>query len=251
MITLEELFQHLELFLPSQGISDACPNGLQVEGKPKISKIVVAVSASLAAIKEAVSRKADALIVHHGIFWNKDSFPILGPKKEKLSLLLGNEISLFAYHLPLDAHPDVGNNWKAALDLGWRNLQPFGFFNGTAIGVKGTFPSIEVESFTKTLEKYYGHNAFVALGGKKRVESAALISGGAHRSIEEAAKEGADCFITGSFDEPIWDIAFERKINFFALGHYATERIGAIALCESLKKRFSIPCEFIDLHNPF
>lgn len=251
MITLQDLFHHLDLFLASKDYPDYCPNGIQVEGKPQISKIGVAVSASAAVIREAVARKKDVLIVHHGIFWNKDAFPIIGPKREKIALLLQNEVSLLTYHLPLDAHPVVGNNWKAARDLGWKNLQPFGLFGKTPIGVKGEFAPIAIEEFTRKLEKYYTHQAFTALGGKKEVKSAALISGGAHRSIDEAALEGVDCFITGSFDEPIWDIAHERKINFLALGHHATERVCAMALCEHLKSHFSLPCHFIDLPNPF
>jgi len=237
--------------LSSGDFVDYCPNGVQVEGKNSIAKIGVAVSASVAVMQEAIRQQVDALIVHHGIFWNKDSYPILGTKKDKLSLLLQNEISLLAYHLPLDAHHMVGNNWRAAKDLGWKDLAAFGLFGKTAIGVRGSFAEVAVEDFTKKLEKYYGHPAHCALGGKIRVENAALISGGAHRSIDEAAEEGVDCFITGSFDEPIWDIAHERKINFFALGHHATERISSIALCEHLHSHFRIPCVFIDLPNPF
>lgn len=251
MITLQDLFLYLNQFLSSEEFKDYCPNGLQVEGKSKIHKICFAVSASLAVIEECVRRKADALIVHHGIFWEKQSQCILGTKRKKLQQLLSHEVSLLAYHLPLDAHITVGNNWKAALDLGWENLVPFGYFDKRQIGVKGTFPSMSTEEFKHQLESYYGHVAHVALGGKKQVASCALISGGAHRSIEEAARAGVDCFITGSFDEPIWDIAHEEKINFFSLGHYATERIGILALLSHIEKQFQIRCEFIDFPNPF
>ncbi len=246
MITLQDLFLYLQNLLSAADFADYCPNGLQVEGKRQVRKICFAVSASLATIDEAVKKGADVLIVHHGIFWNKDSYPVVGIKRDKLKLLLENQISLLAYHLPLDAHPSVGNNWKAASDLGFTDLEAF-----SSYGVKAKMKPTDVGVLQKKLEAYYGHPAHVALGGKKKVNSVAIISGGAHRSIDQAADEGVDCFITGSFDEPIWDIAHERKINFFALGHYATERIGILALMANLQKHFQIPCEFIDLFNPF
>ena len=246
MITLQDLFLYLQNLLSPEEFVDYAPSGIQGEGKREIKRISFAVSASLAAIEEAVKKKADALIVHHGIFWNKDPHVIIGTKREKLARLLKAGISLLAYHLPLDAHARIGNNWKAASDLGLSDLESF-----SAFGVQGKMAPIDVNAFRKKLEAYYGHPAHVALGGKKKVSSAAIISGGAHRSIDQAADAGVDCYVTGSFDEPVWDIAHERKINFFALGHYSTERVGVLALMAEIKKQFKIPCDFIDLFNPF
>lgn len=251
MITLQDLSHHLEKFLSSKNFEDLCPNGVQVEGKREIRRIALAVSASLATISECVARKGDALIVHHGLFWQGNSQVVCGPKKKKLQTLLTEEISLLAYHLPLDAHQEIGNNWKAARDLGWRDLSPACLHGKIPIGVKGTFSPIPVEVFQGQLETYYGRPAHVALGGKKMVSSAAIVSGGAHRLIEQAIQEGVDSFITGSFDEPIWDVAHEQKIHFFALGHYATERVAMLGLKEELERQFSIPCEWIDFSNPF
>lgn len=251
MITLQELMTYLTALLPSNGVCDYCPNGLQVEGKKHIQKAAIAVSASLAAIESAVSMNADALIVHHGLFWQKDSYVIDGVKQSKLKLLLENGISLIAYHLPLDMHPEIGNNWAAAKDLGWKDLQPFGYMGGVPIGVKGSFPQVSRDSFQSSLEHYYGHSAAVAPGGKERVSSAALISGGAYRSITDACQAGVDCFVTGNFDEPAWHIAFEEKINFFALGHFATERVGPIALGKRIVRDLGLLCEWIDQPNPF
>jgi dinuclear metal center YbgI/SA1388 family protein len=251
MITLQELSSYLDSLLSPVMFIEDCPNGLQLEGKREIKRVATAVSASVAAIDQAIDLGADALIVHHGLFWAKDPLPVLGPKKLKLEKLLSRGISLFAYHLPLDAHPQLGNNWKAAIDLGWTQLQPFGTFRKMSIGVRGTFVPLNIEEFQQKLEHYYGHSAHVALGGKKEITSCGLISGGAHWSILEAADQSLDCYITGSFDEPIWDIAHERKINFFALGHYATERIGVRALAQELKNHFKIPTAFVDLPNPF
>ena len=150
MITLQELSSFLDLLLTPLNFSDDCPNGLQVEGKEEIRTLAFAVSASLAAIEAAVQLNADALIVHHGIFWQKDPLPLCGPKKQKVEKLLKNGISLLGYHLPLDAHQSVGNNWKAAQDLGWFHLEPFGLFRKTAIGVKGKFPKMPIEEFRKS-----------------------------------------------------------------------------------------------------
>lgn len=251
MITLQELCAYLDTLLELSLFSDGCPNGLQVEGKPKIKKICTAVTASLAAIEAAVEAGADALIVHHGLFWNRDSYPITGVKRKKLQQLLENGLSLLAYHLPLDAHREYGNNWRAAKELQWENLEPFGRYGNVSIGVKGTFKPQSREAFSASLQRYYGHAAHLALGGKAEVCSAALISGGAYKSIPEAASEGVDCFITGNFDEPAWHMAFEEKINFFALGHSNTEKIGPRTLGEHLYQHFNVPCEFLDLENPF
>lgn len=251
MIALQELLRYLsELFL-TPPVTDYCPNGLHVQGREEVSCLATAVTASLATIQAAVDAGVDALLVHHGLFWNGDSYVIAGRKHDKIKLLLENDISLLAYHLPLDLHQQFGNNWKAARDLGWTDLQPFGKFNNVPIGVKGTLPPLSREAFRQRLELYYQHPAHCALGGKETVQTAALISGGAHKNIQEAALEKVDCFITGSFDEPIWHQAFEEQINFFALGHSATERIGPQAIGQHLQQRFGLEYRFIDLPNPF
>ena len=134
----------------------------------------------------------------------------------------------------------------------WENLSDFGGkYGGHSIGVKGTFPEISREEFQKKLEAYYDHPAQMALGGPEKVSSAALVSGGAHNEIDQAIKAGVDCFITGSFDEPIWHIAFEEKINFFAMGHSNSEIIGPKALGRYLEKKFALKHNFINIHNPF
>lgn len=251
MVTLQDLSLYLNDLLHVERLTDYCINGLQVEGDTKIMKAATAVSASLDTIEEAVELGVQALIVHHGLFWNQDSHAIVQVKRKKIKLLLDHGISLFGYHLPLDAHQEVGNNWKAARDLGWYDLQPFGKFNGVEIGVKGKFSPRPREAFRVELEKYYVSSSHSALGGKEIVESAALISGGAYKSLSDACREGVDCFITGNFDEPVWNQAFEEKINFFALGHTATEKVGPKALAEALERRFGIACRFIDTDNPF
>jgi len=252
MITLQEFCQYLNELLEVATITDQyCPNGLQVEGAASIEGIATSVTASLVAIEKAVKAGVQVLLVHHGMFWRHDSFEIIGVKRQKLRILLENNLSLVAYHLPLDVHQHYGNNWKAARDLGWDNLEPFAANNGFFLGVKGTFSPASRDTFRASLEEYYQHPAAVALGGKEQVSSAALVSGGAYRYLLEAASENVDCFVTGNFDEPAWHMAHEEKINFFALGHAATEKVGIRAIGTHLQQHFGVKNIFIDDVNPF
>ncbi len=251
MITLQELSSGLERELNASAINDYCPNGIQVEGSPTIHKIATAVSASVATIEQAVEAGVQALIVHHGMFWNRDPYVITGTKKKKLQLLLDNNISLLAYHLPLDIHPLLGNNWKAAIDLGWENLEPVMTPDKIPLGVKGKFTPRSVEEFKKQMEEYYQHDAHSAIGKKGRVSSGMIISGGGYRFLDIAATQQIDCFVTGNFDEPAWHQALEWEINFFAMGHSATERVGPLALEKYIKEKWGIPTTFLDVYNPF
>jgi dinuclear metal center YbgI/SA1388 family protein len=251
MLKLKELCRYLNDFLPSHDVSDYCLNGLQIEGKSHINQLATAVSASLETIEAAVEHHVDVLIVHHGLFWQRDSYAIQGVKRKKIALLLDQGISLLAYHLPLDMHPQVGNNWKAAQDLGWADIQPFAYMDKVPIGVKGKFAPCTREEFKQRLEQYYQHPAVCAWGGAAHIQSAALVSGGAYKSLLEAAQEGVDAFITGNYDEPAWYQAQEEGINFLALGHAATERVGPLALAKHLEQMFHLPCRFLDIKNPF
>lgn len=246
-----QLEDYLNGFLNSATIKDYCPNGIQIEGRDEIKTIATAVSANLKTIQAAIELEVDALVVHHGIFWQNDPYTLLGAKKNKIALLLQAGISLFAYHLPLDAHLEVGNNWQAARDLNWRAIEPFGLYNGTKIGIKALLEEQQIESLIQTLENYYQHPATSALGGKKKITSVALVSGGAYKEIVQAANEGIDCFITGNFDEPAWSMAFENKIHFLAMGHCATERVGPKALAKHIQEKLELSCHFIDDNNPF
>lgn len=232
-------------------MTDFCINGMQVEGKQQIHKLATAVSANLETIQKAAEWGADALLVHHGLFWNQDSHQIAGIKRQKLEILFKNNISLIAYHLPLDAHQELGNNWRAAIEMGWENLEPFCLTNAFFIGVKGRVKRMSREDFQKKLEDYYQHSAHAAMGGKKEVETVGLVSGGSYRFITQAIADRLDCFVAGNFDEPVWSQAFEEKINFFAMGHSATEKIGPKALGNHLSQEFKLEYKFIDVYNPF
>ncbi|MGK5594239.1 MAG: Nif3-like dinuclear metal center hexameric protein [Parachlamydiaceae bacterium] len=250
-ITRDQLFKYLNEIYQSSFFIDFCPNGLQIEGATEIFRIATAISASLETIHQAVDANVQALIVHHGMFWNRDPYPITGVKRNKVACLLKNNISLFAYHLPMDAHQQIGNNWKAACDLGLSDLEPFYKSNGNYIGVKGSIKPLPRDEWQKQLEEYYRHSAAAALGGNEMISSVGIISGGAYRQISEAADENLDAFVTGNFDEPAWHLAFEERINFYAMGHAATERVGPLALAKHLTEQLHVECLFLDDQNPF
>ena len=250
MITLQELCDYLgQLFDVSQ-FSDYCPNGLQVEGKNEVKKVATAVTASLKTIEEAIAINADLLLVHHGLFWKGDSQIVTGTMRKKLGLLLENQVSLLAYHLPMDAHQEFGNNWTAAREMQWSELEPFYLINGMPIGVQGKV-DLPRDEFQKRLEEYYQHSAQVAFGGQSHISRAALISGGAYRQIKDAGSASLDAFITGNVDEPAWHLAHEEGVNFYSLGHAATEKIGPKAIGKHLAEKFAVDTQFIDCKNPF
>jgi dinuclear metal center YbgI/SA1388 family protein len=252
MLHLHELCLFLDNELQPHKFKDFAPNGLQVEGSSEISKIATAVSSGLDTIEKAAEAQVQALIVHHGLFWKNQCYLPKNVLRKKLELLFRSNMSLIAYHLPLDANEDVGNNWEAARQLGWSQLKAFPEHENHALGVKGTIDPIFPEEFQKELETFYNQKAHVAPGNKTKIERVALISGGAHWQLQEAIDEGLDAFVTGSFDEPIWNLARESGVYFYALGHHATERIGVQTLGTSIKNHFSnVEVEFIDSDNPF
>lgn len=251
-MNVSDLLTYLNELLSPQDFPDYGPNGLQVgQHHASISKIAVAVSADLATIQAAIDLKANILIVHHGIFWKGMPYPITGALYTRLQKLIEHHIHLIAYHLPLDAHKTLGNNWRVALDLQWENLKPFGS-SLPHLGVQGTFSPIPIDEFISILASYYNTPIKAqALGGPKYISSAAMISGGAYKELTQAIENKVDCFITGNFDEPAWSIAWENHIHFLAFGHTATEKIGPKALANHLKNQLLIPTVFIDTSNPF
>jgi dinuclear metal center YbgI/SA1388 family protein len=248
---LTTLVRYVDDLLVPSNFQDGCVNGIQVEGKKTIKHIATAVTASEAVIRRAASVEADCLLVHHGLFLKGKDVVVTGSMKPKLAFLLAFDMTLLGYHLPLDAHHELGNNWAAAKLLGLNELEPFGKFQGAMVGVKGVMPAISRELFKKRLEKFYGRKAECAFGGKKLIKSCAIISGGAHKWIHEAIQDELDCFVTGTSDEPIWHAAFEEKINFYALGHAATERIGVKLLGDHLAEEFNLIHTNITDNNPF
>lgn len=220
-------------------------NGLQVEGAPDIRKIVFGVSASMALFEAAAKAGADMILTHHGLVWD-EAMPITGVFGRRAGFLLKNNINLAAYHLPLDMHPVIGNNAMLAKKLGLKNIKPFGEYHGKMIGLRGSFARpVSVRGLAKEL----GGECISTPDAKAK--TAAIVSGGAHRMLSQAERAGVDLYITGSRDEFVVEYCKEAKINFIAMGHYNSEKLGIMALKNYVSKKFRVAAEFVDIPNPF
>ncbi len=248
---LVDLDKHLSEYLEVARFDDLSLNGLQVEGKPEIKRVAFGVSACVELFHKAVAAGADALVVHHGLLWKGDwPSPVAGVLKGRLKTLLEAECSLFAFHLPLDAHPIVGNNAAAAKELGLRESAPFAEYRGIPIGIHGRLGApMGREAFREKIEKYYGHAAHCVMGGAGTISTAGIVSGGAAKEVAAAVELNLDAYVTGEPSEPMTYYCREAGINFFAMGHYATERIGVRALAGELAERFGLETLFIEVEN--
>ncbi|MDI1271544.1 MAG: Nif3-like dinuclear metal center hexameric protein [Polaromonas sp.] len=238
--------------LQPEGFKDYGPNGLQVEGKAEVRKIVSGVTASLALIEAAVAAQADAIFVHHGLFWRGQDGRVTGWMKQRLALLLAHDINLYAYHLPLDAHPELGNNAQLGLQLGLTADRYFGenklgFLGGRSGTSEGFDSADSLASHVKN-----ALNRPVTLVGRAPVaiKNIAWCSGGAQGYFEDAIAAGADAFITGEISEPQAHYAREMGVAFIACGHHASERYGAPAVAAHVAAQFGLVHEFIDIDNP-
>jgi dinuclear metal center YbgI/SA1388 family protein len=250
-VSRDQLLAHLDQLLSPQMIKDYCPNGLQIEGSDSISKIVTGVTASQALVDAAVAAGADALLVHHGYFWTGENPTITSLKRKRIKALLAADISLFAYHLPLDIHPSLGNNAQLAKLFGIENVTGLEAGNQQSVAVKGNFiiPST-VAQLTAVIEQQLGRTPLVEGASDKVIKTVAWCSGGGQGFIEQAGEQGIDAFISGEVSEKTIHLAREYDIAFFAAGHHATERYGVKALGEHLHAEFGVDVEFIDIDNP-
>lgn len=249
----ETLTQFLNEFLCIGDFKDYGPNGLQIEGRENINKIAFAVSATKASINEAINKGADALIVHHGLFWSFHGVRTLtGPFAKRVLPLAKNEINLYGYHLPLDAHPSVGNAATVAKNLGLEIEGPFGDYKGCPTGVKGRFLKPQRASQVKELlEKILNHQVILSSPNPDQVlGTMGIITGGANGGWLDAHREGLDSYLTGEISEHDWHDAKEAGIHMFAGGHNATEQFGIQALKEEVSKKFEVETFFIDSPNP-
>ena len=251
MTQCSELVAYCNNLLECSHYQDYCPNGLQVEGRSQVKRIVSGVTASQAMIEAAAAAGADMLLVHHGYFWRGEAAPITGLKQRRIAALLEHGINLVAYHLPLDAHAKYGNNVQLAELLGWQisgGLEPS---NPRSIGLQGELAEeISGEQLAQQLEEKLGRKPMFIAGHDRPVKRIAWCTGGAQGYIEKAVALGVDAFITGEVSEQTYHIARECGINFYAAGHHATERYGVQALGEHLKERFDVEHRFIDIDNP-
>jgi dinuclear metal center YbgI/SA1388 family protein len=248
MVRLNELLQYTNTLLESDTFQDYCPNGLQVEGRDAVRKLVSGVTASQALIDAAVEHGADALLVHHGYFWKGEDPCIKGLKGLRIRTLLQNDMSLLAYHLPLDAHPELGNNAGLASALA---LEVEGRFTPADIGMYGHIANaLDGPALAQRIAGALGREPQYIPAGEHVIRRLGWCSGSAQGYIEEAADLGLDAYISGEISEQTVHLARERGIHYFAAGHHATERFGVQALGEHLAKQFDLEHVFIDIPNP-
>lgn len=254
MIERDRLVSHLNEYLKIHEFEDYCPNGLQVEGKQNIKKIAVAVSATIDSISKAIAQGADALITHHGLFWkHQGAKALVGPHGERVRLAIKNDLNLISYHLPLDAHLEIGNAAQLALKLGLENLNSFGKYKRQYSGVKGVFRSPQkVKNLKESLRKILSHEIILASPNEEaQIHSLGIITGGANNDWDKAISENTDAYLTGEISEYNWHDAIEAGVHYFAGGHHATERFGVRAILEHLQSEFpNIETLYIDSKNP-
>lgn len=244
----QELENYTQQLLEVARFRDYCPNGLQVEGRSDIRRIVTGVTANMALLEAAVARQADAVLVHHGFFWKNEDSRVTGIKQRRLKYLLQHDLNLYAWHLPLDAHPELGNNAQLAERLG---LQIQGCFGEQALACVGALqqPVTQAELATQ-LESQLGHTPLLIGDPGRMIHRMAWCTGGAQGYFNEALHQGIDAYLTGEISESVVHTAREAGVTFIAAGHHATERFGIQALGRHLAEEFSLEHIFVDIASP-
>ena len=252
MASRKDIVEYLHQFLKVDEFNDYCPNGLQVEGKPEIKHIVAGVTASQALIDSAIEQKADAILVHHGFFWKGENETITGIKQKRIKALLAADINLLAYHLPLDAHSDVGNNAQLAKKL---DIEVTG--TESVNGIKNLFwkgeleQSLSADELKNRLLWVLGREALcIESTSNQRISSIGWCSGGAQGYIQTAADLKLDAYLSGEVSEQTYHQAKELDIHYFTAGHHATERYGVQALVAHLQEKFDISYQYVEIDNP-
>ena len=249
-IALSTLVEEADRFLNAARIADYCPNGLQVEGRPQVRRIVSGVTASQALLDAAVEAEADVVLVHHGYFWKGEDARVTGMKRRRLQTLLGHDISLLAYHLPLDLHPEVGNNVQLARQLEITVEGPLDPDNPKVVGLLGSLAEpMTARDFARRVQEVLGREPLL-VEGAGMVRRIGWCTGGGQGYIDDAIAAGVDLFLTGEASEQTFHSARENRVSFIAAGHHATERYGVQALGDYLARRFAIEHLFIDCPNP-
>lgn len=244
--SLAAIVKHCDRLLRTNQVKDydGAVNGLQVENRGAVTRVAAAVDASLATVRLAIAAKADLLIVHHGLFWSP-SHPWVGKRYELLRLLLDHDVAVYSSHLPLDAHPKLGNNAQLCAALGLIKFRPFFFSHGQFIGFQAATNTSRTE-LTKRLTRALGREPLVIPGGPAICHRIGVVTGGAGGELKQAAQEGMDTFITGEGPHWTYALAEELGLNVFYGGHYATETYGVKALAAHLSRKFGVPWTFLD-----
>lgn len=246
---LNELREYVDGLLDASSFKDYCPNGLQVEGRPEVASVLCGVTASQALLDEAVRGGYDAVFVHHGYFWRGEEARLTGVRKRRIAALLKNDISLFAYHLPLDAHPELGNNAQLAKVAGWTPTDRR--FGEQQLGWCGV-PERETTAaeVSADLARVLGRAPQLVGDGERPVRCIAWCTGAAQGYFEQAIAAGADIFVSGEISEPTVHLARESGVPYVAAGHHATERYGIRALGAHLERELGLTARFVDIDNP-
>jgi dinuclear metal center YbgI/SA1388 family protein len=244
MARRDEIIAYANELVDLDSFKDYGPQGLQVTGAEEVTRVVCSVSSSLELFERAGAARAQLVLVHHGLLWDNESRVIDGRVRRRLQALFDADINLAAYHLALDAHPEIGNNALLAGELGVEIDGPF-----LELGLGGRI-SATVEDFVERVREKINPEPLVFAEGPTELTRVAIVSGGAARYLPEAASQGYDLFLTGEAAEPSLQLARELGINFVAAGHYATEKLGVQALARRLAERFDLEWEFVDLPNP-
>lgn len=254
-ISRQALADWLDEALQPERFRDYCPNGLQVQGRGEIRRIVTGVTASQALIEAAVALDADAILVHHGWFWKNEDPCIRGIKHRRLSALMAREINLFAYHLPLDAHLEWGNNAQLARVMDWApDIRPDGVPRRCGpddlVWLGAPARDMTVGALAEDMARRLGRAPQVIGVPERPVRRLAWCTGAAQGMMEAALAAGADCYVSGEISEPTVHLARETGAAYLSAGHHATERYGVRALGAVIEAQFGVPCEFVDIDNP-
>lgn len=249
-VALNTLVEEADRYLGSAKIQDYCPNGLQVEGRPQVMRIVSGVTASQALLDAAVEANADLVLVHHGYFWKGENPCLVGMKQRRLKTLLRHDISLLAYHLPLDVHAEVGNNVQLARQLELTVEGPLDPADSRVVGLIGSLPEpMHPRDFARRVQEVLGREPLL-IEGSEKIRRVGWCTGGGQGYIDRAIAAGVDLYISGEASEQTFHSARENDISFIAAGHHATERYGVQALGDYLARRFALEHVFIDCPNP-
>lgn len=251
MATLQEILQWCNDTLKTQEFKDYAPNGLQIEGNSEVKKILCAVTASQEAIDAAIAQQADLLLVHHGYFWKGEAYPITGMRGKRIKALIKNDISLMAYHLPLDSHPILGNNAAIAEILELENIEALDASERHPIGNIGYLKqAISPEAFKEILTERLGFNTIHLKADKEFIQKVGFCTGAAQDFMSKAAEQDCDAYISGEVSERTYYEAKELDVHYYACGHHATERYGVQRLGQAISEQFNLEYSYFELNNP-
>ena len=251
MATLADIIQWCDSTLKSHEFKDYAPNGLQIEGKTEVNKIVCAVTASQTAIDAAIAQGADLLLVHHGYFWKGEAYPITGMRGKRIKSLIQYDISLVGYHLPLDSHPTLGNNAAISDLLELQNIEALDPTERHPIGNIGYLKSaMSPEAFKAFVSERLGFDAIHLPSDKSTIQKVGFCTGGAQDYISKAALQNCDAYISGEVSERTFYEAAELGVHYYACGHHATEKYGVQRLAKAISEQFNIEYSYFELNNP-